>query len=185
MLSRAMGMETSPFRATVLIVDDEEDVRNSLGHALWKSDYRLCFAAGSVAALRTLGEEQVDVVISDNAMPGMSGLEFLKIVRDRYPQVVRIILSGHADMTTLLDAINQGELYRFLLKPCDRDELLVTLHLACERLELERENRYLLSLIRSHPDLVQQLEEEEIRRRASARAVTALLPLEKQGSAHR
>lgn len=177
-------METSPFRATVLIVDDEENVRNSLGHALWKSDYRLCFAAGSAAALRTLAEEQVDVIVTDNAMPGMSGLEFLKVVRDRYPAVIRIILSGHADLTTLLDAINHGEIYRFLLKPCDRDELLVTLHLACERLELERENRYLLSLIRSRPDLLQQLEEEEVRRRASVRAIAASQPVEKQRPAH-
>jgi DNA-binding NtrC family response regulator len=177
-------METSPFRATVLIVDDEEDVRNGIGHTLWKSDYRLCFAGGSAAALRTLEEEQVDIVLTDYAMPGMSGLEFLKLVRDRHPDTIRIVLSGHADMTTALDAINHGEIYRFLLKPCDRDELLVTLHLACERLELERENRYLLSLIRSRPDLVQQLEEEEVRRRASVRAVTALPPPEKQGSAH-
>src|SRR5512142_510011 len=112
------------FRASVLIVDDDEDVRNGLGHVLWKSEYRLCFAAGSAEALRTLREEKVDIVLSDHLMPGMTGLEFLKTVRDRHPEVIRIMLTGQADMATAVDAINQGEIYRFLLKPCDRDELL-------------------------------------------------------------
>jgi two-component system probable response regulator PhcQ len=156
------------FRATVLIVDDEEGVLNGLGHTLWKTEYRLCFASDPETALDVLHDEKVDIVLSDNLMPGMSGLEFLKIVHDRYPDTIRIMLTGHADMETAVNAINQGEIYRFLLKPCDRAELLVTLHLACDKLELERENRRLLALIRSHPDLVAKLEAAQERRRADA-----------------
>ena len=154
------------FRATVLIVDDDENVRNGLGHALWKTEYKLCFAADPESALDLLRTERVDIVLSDHLMPGMSGLDFLKIVRDRYPDTIRIILTGHADLETAVNSINQGEIYRFLLKPCERAELLVTLHLACDKLELERENRHLLALVRSQPDLLAKLEAELEQRQA-------------------
>ena len=68
------------------------------------------------------------------------------------------MLSGHADAETVIRTINEGEVYRFLTKPCDRTELLVTLHLACEKLELERENRRLLALIRAQPELLVRVE---------------------------
>ncbi len=82
-------------------------------------------------------------------MPQMTGLEFLKIVHDRYPETVRITLTGHADMQTAIDAINQGEIYRFLTKPWDDVELKVTVTLAFEKLDLERENRRLLAMVRN------------------------------------
>jgi DNA-binding NtrC family response regulator len=100
----------------------------------------------------------VDVVISDHLMPNMTGLEFLKIVHDRCPDSLRIMLTGHADMQTAIDAINHGEIYRFLTKPWDDTELKVTLHLAFEQLELERQNRKLLAMVRRQHDLIKSLE---------------------------
>jgi DNA-binding NtrC family response regulator len=106
----------------------------------------------------------VDIVVSDHQMPEMTGLEFLSLVRDRHPHVVRIMLTGHADVRMALQAINDGELYRFLEKPCSPTELRVTIHLARERLELERENRHLLDLVRSSPELMARVRLEELTR---------------------
>jgi two-component system, probable response regulator PhcQ len=71
---------------------------------------------------------------------------------------MRLMLTGHADMQTAIDAINHGEIYRFLTKPWDDTELKVTLHLALEQLDLERENRRLLAMVRQHEDLLRNLE---------------------------
>ena len=151
-------------RASILVVDDDDNTRHGLGLALRSSGYRVSFAASAESALELLRIEPVDVVISDHLLSGMSGLEFLKLVRDRHPDTVRIMLTGHADMDMAIKAINHGEIYRFLTKPCDRVELQVTLHLACERLELERENRRLLALIRTTPELAARVEKLEYER---------------------
>ena len=153
-------------RATVLIVADDEDVRGGLGRSLRKTHYRLLFADRPETALQVLASEAVDVVLSDYMMPGMTGLAFLKKVRDRYPDTVRIMLTGRANAELAMKLIGEGEIYRLLTKPVQRLELQVALHLACERLELERENRRLLALVRLHPELLRQLEEEGGRRRA-------------------
>ncbi len=153
-------------RATVLIVDDEPNILEGLRQALWKSPYEVLTASGPEEALGVLRERKVDVVISDQLMPGMTGTELLGLVHDRQPDAVRIMLSGHADAETVIRTINEGEVYRFLTKPCDRTELLVTLHLACEKLSLERENRRLLALVRSQPELLASLE----RAKASSRS---------------
>jgi len=137
-------------RATILIVDDDEAVRTALGRSLRRCEYELRFASSAQEGLNVLQKEPVDIVISDQRMPQMSGLSFLEIVRDRHPEAIRIILTGCADTSTAIDAINEGEIYRFLTKPWDDVELQVTLHLACDRLELERQNRLLLAALRCH-----------------------------------
>jgi len=152
--------------ATVLIVDDDENTRFGLGHSLRGRGYKLLFAEGGAAALELLKAEPVDVVISDQNMPGMTGLELLSLARDRFPDTVRIMLTGETALETAVEAINHGEIYRFLQKPVDRAELQIAVHLACEKLELERQNRRLLALIRTSPELTRRLEEEEARRHA-------------------
>jgi two-component system, probable response regulator PhcQ len=157
----------SMLRASILVVDDDENARHGLALALRGAGYRLTFASCGDEALELLRRDPVDIVISDHLMPGMSGLELLALVHDRYPDTVRIILTGHADTELAIKAINHGEIYRFLTKPCDRVELGVTLHLACEKLELERENRRLLAVIRTSPELTAHL--EELRARSGPR----------------
>ncbi len=144
----------------ILVVDDEDGVRNAIRRSLRKEGYDLHFASEPNEGLALLKERPMDLVISDHLMPNMTGLEFLKIVRDRLPDSVRIILTGHADMQTAMDAINHGEIYRFLTKPWDDTELKVTLHLAFEQLELTRENRRLLAAVRRQHDLIKTLERE-------------------------
>ena len=150
----------TPNARRVLIVDDEDNVCNALRRSLRKEGYELSFAHHPNEALNFLKTNPVDLVLSDHLMPNMTGLEFLKLVRDRHPDCMRLMLTGHADMQTAVDAINQGEIYRFLTKPWDDTELKVTLHLALEKLELERENRRLLVTVRRQYDLINELERE-------------------------
>jgi two-component system probable response regulator PhcQ len=133
---------------SILIVDDEENVRNALRRALRKEGYTLHFADGPEAGLALLQRTHIDLVISDHMMPQMSGIEFLTVVRDRHPGVMRLMITGHADLETAIKAINHGEIYRFLTKPWDDVELKVTLFLAFERQDLEAQNRKLLAQVR-------------------------------------
>jgi two-component system, probable response regulator PhcQ len=144
----------------ILIVDDEENVCHALRRSLRKEGYQLFFGSEPAEGLALLKTQAVDMVISDHLMPNMTGLDFLKIVRDRHPDMMRLMLTGHADMQTAIDAINMGNIYRFLTKPWDDTELKVTLFLAFEQLDLERENRKLLSMVRRQYDVMKALEVE-------------------------
>jgi two-component system, probable response regulator PhcQ len=162
--------EAAP-KKSILIVDDEENVRNALRRALRKEGYALYFAEGPAVALELLKTNRVDLIISDHMMPQMSGIDFLTLVRDRYPDIMRLMITGHADLETAIKAINHGEIHRFLTKPWDDVELKVTLFLAFERQDLERENRDLVAQVRrqqmfigaaekEHPGLMQVLRDK-------------------------
>ena len=118
-------------RAHVLIVDDEESIRSALRRVL-RRDYQLSFAASAAEALKLLRHERPDVIISDHLMPEMTGLELLKRCRLLYPAMGRVVLTGQAEMTMVISAINEGSVFRFLTKPWDEDELKLTIHLAVE-----------------------------------------------------
>jgi two-component system, probable response regulator PhcQ len=146
---------------TILVVDDEESVRNALRRTLKRDGYVVHTASGPEEGLAKLRESPgIQLVISDHLMPNMTGLEFLKLVHDRHPAVCRIILTGHADMDTAIRAINEGEIYRFLAKPWDDLELKVLLHIAFEQIELEAENRKLLAMVHRQADVMRALERE-------------------------
>jgi two-component system probable response regulator PhcQ len=144
----------------VLIVDDEGFVRSALKRALRREPYDIEEAEEPRGALEILGQRSFDLILADHLMPGMTGLELLKVARDRWPDTVRIILTGHADMQTAIDAINQGEIYRFLTKPWDDLELKVTLFNAFARQDLERENRRLMAMVRSQQAVIERIERE-------------------------
>ncbi len=139
---------------SIMLVDDEENICRSLRRTLKQEGYHVAIASEPAEALELLKQSPADMVISDHLMPNMTGLELLKIVRTRYPDCVRIMLTGHADMQTAIKAINQGEIYRFLTKPWDNTELKVTIHLAFEELDLARENRRILAAARRQYDLL-------------------------------
>ena len=150
----------APLQRRLLIVDDEENVINALRRSLRREGYHIQYATRPADALALLRESPVDLVLSDHLMPEMTGLDFLKLVRDRHPDCARLMLTGHADMQTAIDAINHGEIYRFLTKPWDDTELKVMLHLAFEQLELERENRRLLATVRRQQGVLERIERE-------------------------
>lgn len=110
-------------RRTVLVVDDETNIIRALARTLRRDGYRILTAEGPAAAFEILANEDVQVVVSDQRMPEMTGLEFLRHVKEIYPDIIRIILSGYTEPTTLTEAINQGAIYRFLTKPWEDDDL--------------------------------------------------------------
>ncbi|MCW8884865.1 MAG: EAL domain-containing protein [Motiliproteus sp.] len=110
-------------RRTLLILDDEAPVLSALKRALRKENYRVITAQDPYEALEILAGYHVGVVITDQRMPTMTGSEFLIRVRQLYPDTVRIVLSGHAEIDAITSAVNEGDIYRFLLKPWKDDEL--------------------------------------------------------------
>lgn len=152
----------------ILIVDDEVNVCRALRRTLSREGYRIETFTNPLEALERLRQASFDVVVSDQLMPGLTGLELLKRVRDRHSDVARILLTGHADMQTAIAAINEGELYRFLTKPWDDLELKVFITLALEKVDHERENRALLARMRALTDweLEGRLRRSSIRRDA-------------------
>ncbi|MCG8556261.1 MAG: response regulator [Proteobacteria bacterium] len=108
---------------TVLLVDDEPHVIEGLAAALRSEPYAVLGATSGHGALELLAQYAVDVIVSDERMPGMKGSELLTRVRHLYPDTVRIVLTGQAELDSALAAINDGEVLRYLLKPCHGDEL--------------------------------------------------------------
>src|SRR4028119_1576228 len=109
-------------RRTILVVDDEPDVVKSVQDLL-RLDYRVLGATRPEDALNLLTTNDVHVVLSDQRMPEMNGVEFLSRVRDQHPDAVRLLFTGYADIKAVIDAINEGNIYRYVAKPWDPDEL--------------------------------------------------------------
>jgi len=142
----------------VMIVDDEDLVRNALERSLRKEDHELITAESAQQALEILEQDRIDLIISDHLMPGMTGLEFLKLVKEKYPEIIRIILTGHADLDMVISAINEGEVYRFITKPWSNEELKLNIRLAFQNLELIRENQILREKVKRQAESILALE---------------------------
>jgi two-component system, probable response regulator PhcQ len=143
---------------TVLFVDDEQALLDGLRNALRKEPYDILTANSAQEGLRVLHEGRIDVVVSDERMPGVSGSDFLAYVRQRYPETVRIMLTGQASLDATIQAINEGEIYRFLTKPCSPVQLAQTLRSAFLLRNLTREAARLLATVRRQRRLLQELE---------------------------
>ena len=129
---------------TILLVDDEPKVTDALKRALRREPYVFLTATSGAEAQQLLERQHVDVVVSDEQMPGMSGSEFLSRVRRQFPHTIRIILSGQANLESAVRAINDGEVYRYFLKPCIPAELILTVRQALNHKRLEENSRRLL-----------------------------------------
>lgn len=132
---------------TILFVDDEGNILSSIRRALRGEPYKILTAGSGPEALAVLAKEPVQVVVSDQRMPEMTGTEFLAQVKKRHPETVRIVLSGYSDAHAILAAINQGEVFRFLTKPWDAEELKSTLLQCLDQYELLADNRRLHGLV--------------------------------------
>ena len=127
----------------VLFVDDEPNVLSGLRRTV-RGRFRAVVAEGGQAALDVLRDtDDIAVVVSDMRMPGMDGAEFLTAVREGWPDVVRILLTGQADLEAAIAAVNRGQIFRFLTKPCPPDVLLPTLETAAEQYRLVHAEREL------------------------------------------
>ena len=132
---------------SVLLVDDDEHVRRALKRVLKRARCRLHEAPDADGALALLNIEPVHVVVSDYRMPGMSGVEFLRVVKERWPRVQRVLLTGQADTAAIEEAVNQSEIFRFIWKPWDDAHLLLTIQSAIDQYTLVEENQRLSELI--------------------------------------
>jgi len=124
-------------KRTVLFVDDEINVLSSLKRALIEEDYKCMFAESAKEALELMEKHEISVIVTDMRMPGMDGLSLLRIIKEKYPNTVRVVLSGYTQLQQVLLAINQGDIYKFITKPWKiEDEFKPVIRQAVEYHEL-------------------------------------------------
>lgn len=140
--------ETPAREPVLLLVDDEPGILSSLRRLLRATKYRILTAEGGEAALQILALNEVDLIISDMRMPYMNGAEFLSRARALYPDTMRILLTGYSEIDSAVRAINEGGVYRYLTKPWDDNDLLLTVNQAIEQQKLRRETARLTELAR-------------------------------------
>lgn len=146
---------------TILVVDDEETVRRALRRLLEADGYSVLEAENGEKALETVAATPVQLLISDQNMPGMSGIDLLKIVGVRYPRVLRIMLTADKDPETTVRSINESEVYRFIRKPWNNRDLRTIVHFAFEVARLQEENKQLIALGRRQRDMRRKLQKTE------------------------
>lgn len=140
---------SEPLRDSVLLlVDDEANILASLRRLFRPDGYRVLTAEGGAAGLAILEREPVDLVISDMRMPEMTGAQFLQQVAERWPDVIRILLTGYADLNSTVEAINKGHIYSYFSKPWEDNEIRLAVRHALEQKVLEEERRRLEELTR-------------------------------------
>ncbi len=128
----------------VLIVDDEPEILYSL-RGLLRKEFDVQTAGSAYEGFHVLRRQPIHVVMTDQRMPQTTGVEFLRQVRAEFPDVIRLILTGYADLKAVIAAINQGSVYRYLTKPWDPDELRAVLLQACAEYDRVAERRRLLA----------------------------------------
>lgn len=145
---------------TLLIVDDEANILAALGRLFRRDGYHLLRAETGREALALLAEHEVGVIISDQRMPDMNGVRFLSTARERWPDTVRIMLSGYTELSSVTDSVNQGAIYKFLTKPWDDATLRETVHEAFQLHRVTRENTRLNAALREANTALTQWNQE-------------------------
>lgn len=138
---RLLRMHKRP--RTLLLVDDEPNILAALRRQLRGAGYQIHTAPGGKEGLELLATTEVDVIVSDQRMPGMTGVEFLRTVKTLHPETVRIVLSGFTELQSVTDAVNEGAIYKFLTKPWDDAQLRAHIDEAFQHKEMADENRRL------------------------------------------
>ena len=127
---------------TILYVDDEADNLTAF-RAVFRRHYNVLLAGSGEQAIGILQKQDVQIIISDQRMPGMTGVEFFEKIKDQYPDAIRIVLTGYSDMQAIIDAINKGKVYHYVSKPWKADAFKVIIDRALDTLELRQQNREL------------------------------------------
>jgi len=140
--------ESAAEDSSVLLVDDEENVLDSLKRAFAGAGHRIMAASSAEEAVNILEANRVDVIVSDYSMPKITGSDLLKTVKDRWPETIRIMLTGHADVQSIMGAVNEGAVFKFITKPWNNEDLKLTISLALRQHALVRENMLLKEMAR-------------------------------------
>lgn len=126
----------------VLYIDDEVNNLNSF-KAAFRRDFEIFTASSAKEGRKILDSQEIGVIITDQRMPGMTGIEFLESILPVYPDTIRILLTGFSDINAVMDAINRGQVYKYLVKPWQNDELKMYIENALEIYNLRKENKEL------------------------------------------
>ncbi|OCC16512.1 Response regulator [Dissulfuribacter thermophilus] len=167
-----MSRDEGSSRQAVLIVDDEKNILQALRRLLRKEPFKLFLAESGEEGLKILEKEKdIDLIISDQRMPGMTGTEFLEKAANLYPDTTRIVLSGYADLSTITESINRGHIYKFLMKPWDDEELKGVIRECLELSRLKKQNKALEQELKQRNQELEWLNkhlENEVERRTRA-----------------
>jgi response regulator RpfG family c-di-GMP phosphodiesterase len=125
---------------SVLFVDDEENILKSIRRALMDEEYTCYFAQSGKEALELMSNQKIDVIISDMRMPEMNGLELLKMISERWPNTVKIVLTGYTQLSQILVTVNQVDIFKFLTKPWTIEELTLMIRKALDYFIIQEEN---------------------------------------------
>ncbi|HUX84777.1 MAG TPA: response regulator [Chitinophagaceae bacterium] len=126
-------------KITVLYVDDEVNNLNSF-KASFRRVFRVLTADSAAAAKKLLSENEVHVIVSDQRMPDMTGIQFLESIISDHPDPIRMLLTGYADINAVIDAINKGQIYKYFSKPWNEEELKINIEKAYEIYRLKKDN---------------------------------------------
>jgi len=155
-------------KATILFVDDEKNILSSLKRLFRPVIDKIFIAESGAKGLEILNEESVDIIVSDMRMPEMDGAEFLEKVTEQWPDTVRILLTGYADITSTINAVNKGNIYRYVSKPWEDNDLKITIKQAMETKFLEQERLRLQKLSEKQNEELKELNqnlEEKVEQR--------------------
>ncbi|HEY7153649.1 MAG TPA: response regulator [Gemmataceae bacterium] len=140
---------TETGKHAILLVDDEPEILFSL-RGLLRRDFDVHTAESGAEAMEVLKQQPIHVILTDQRMPGMTGVQLLHRVQGEYPQAIRIVFTGYADIKAVIDAVNQGHIYRYITKPWDPDELMSVLRQACAAYDRLVEHQRLLADLRRY-----------------------------------
>lgn len=165
-MNEAVRSQPEESDVKILCVDDEPNILSALRRTLTSFGYNVIAAKSGQEGLKLLQQEPVQLVISDMRMPGMDGVSFLEYVSVRWPDTVRVLLTGYSSLDSTIDAVNRGHVYCYIAKPWDDEDLKVTVSQALHHYDVVMENKRLADQVRAQQDqmLEQQREIEELRR---------------------
>lgn len=143
--------------ATILFVDDEANILSSLKRLFRPQGYTILTASSGKEGLEILQTNEVDLILSDMRMPEMDGAEFLAQAAEQWPDTVRILLTGYADITSTIAAVNEGKIYKYISKPWEDNDIKISVEHALEQRFLKRERERLLEVTRQQNDELQDL----------------------------
>ncbi|MDM7917835.1 MAG: response regulator, partial [Methanosarcina sp.] len=141
---------------TILLVDDDSGVRNAIERILRNEHYQRLYASDAIEAQKYIRGNKLHLVISDIMMPGIDGFELLKWVKENYPDIVRMVLSTKSDSATILNAVNSGNIYYYIPKPWNPEELKIIIKKGLDWYDIQEERGRLIEELKVQNQTLEQ-----------------------------